>query len=118
MTTEPIDVVAVSLEEAEAQIAEFWVGGVPFAQTLPDIGQLVLRIEPRNGGGPCSIAETGPERSRVTRCESRQRDAPAAAKGLARSAWPACQPEAADDRDRGAACPARAHPIERQRQKR
>jgi hypothetical protein len=50
MTTEPIDVVAVSLEAAEAQIAEFWVGGVLFAQTLPDTGQLVLRIEPRNDG--------------------------------------------------------------------
>ena len=50
MTTEPIDVVAVSLEAAEAQIAEFWIGGVLFAQTLPDTGQLMLRIEPRNDG--------------------------------------------------------------------
>jgi hypothetical protein len=56
MTTEPIDVVTVSLEQAEAQIAEFWVGGVLFAQTLPDIGQLVLRIEPRSDGRPWDVS--------------------------------------------------------------
>lgn len=56
MTTEPIDVITVSLEAAEAQIAEFWVGGVLFGQTLPDIGQLVLRIEPRNDGQPWAVS--------------------------------------------------------------
>jgi hypothetical protein len=56
MTSESIEVVTVSLEEAEAQIAEFWVGGVLFAQTLPDIGQLVLRIEPRNDGRPWEVS--------------------------------------------------------------
>jgi hypothetical protein len=56
MTPGPIDVVVVSLEEAEAQIAEFWVGGVLFAQTLPDEGELVLRIEARNDGRPWDVS--------------------------------------------------------------
>ena len=50
MAGESIDVVAVSLEEAEAQIAELWIGGEMFAHTLPDSGRLVLRIEPRGDG--------------------------------------------------------------------
>jgi hypothetical protein len=50
MTAESIDVVTVSLEEAESQIAEFWVGGELFAHTLPDVGRLMLRIEPRGDG--------------------------------------------------------------------
>jgi hypothetical protein len=50
MTAESIDVVSVSLEEAESQIAEFWVGRELFAHTLPDVGRLMLRIEPRGDG--------------------------------------------------------------------
>jgi hypothetical protein len=50
MSSESIEVVVVSLEEAEAQIAEFWIGGVFFGHTLPGSAELVLRIEPRTGG--------------------------------------------------------------------
>ena len=50
MTRESIEVVTVSLEEAEAQIAEFWVGGELFAHTLADVGRLTLRVEPRGDG--------------------------------------------------------------------
>jgi hypothetical protein len=50
MSSEPIEVVVASLEEAEAQIAEFWVGGVLFGHTLLSAGELVLFIEPRRDG--------------------------------------------------------------------
>jgi hypothetical protein len=50
MASHSIEVLVPSLEQAEAQIAEFWVGGELFAQTLPDAGELVLRIEPRRDG--------------------------------------------------------------------
>jgi hypothetical protein len=50
MPSESIEVLVVSLEEAEAQIAEFWVRGVFFGHTLPGPAELVLRIEPRPDG--------------------------------------------------------------------
>jgi hypothetical protein len=50
MTAGSIDVVSVSLEEVESQIAELWVGRELFAHTLPDVGRLMLRIEPRSDG--------------------------------------------------------------------
>jgi hypothetical protein len=50
MPTEPIDVLVASLEAAEAQIAEFWVGGVLFGHTLLSDGELVLLIESRRDG--------------------------------------------------------------------
>ena len=56
MSSESIEVLVVSLEEAEAQIAEFWVGGVFFGHTLPGSGELVLRIEPRPDGQAWDVA--------------------------------------------------------------
>jgi hypothetical protein len=56
MPSESIEVLVVSLEEAEAQIAEFWVGGVFFGHTLPGPGELVLRIEPRPDGQAWEVA--------------------------------------------------------------
>jgi hypothetical protein len=50
MPGEPIEVLVASLEEAEAQIAEFWIGGVLFGHTLLGSGQLLLRIDPRSDG--------------------------------------------------------------------
>jgi hypothetical protein len=50
MSSEPIDVLVVSVEEAEAQIAEFWIGGMLFGHTVLRAGELVLYIEPRRDG--------------------------------------------------------------------
>jgi hypothetical protein len=50
MPAEQIEVVVASLEEAEAQIAEFWVGGVLFGHTLLSEGELELFVEPRPDG--------------------------------------------------------------------
>jgi hypothetical protein len=50
MSSPPIEVLIVSREEAEAQIAEFWVGAALFGHTLPGAGELVLRIEPKRDG--------------------------------------------------------------------
>jgi hypothetical protein len=50
MPTERIEVVVASLEEAEAQIAEFWVGGVLFGHTVLNESELELFIEPRPDG--------------------------------------------------------------------
>jgi hypothetical protein len=56
MPSQPIDVLVPSLEEAEAQIAEFWVGGVFLGHTLPDTAELLLRIEPRPDGQPWELS--------------------------------------------------------------
>ena len=46
-----IDVLVVSLEEAEAQIAEFWADGQLLGHTLTrEAGELVLVIEPPRDG--------------------------------------------------------------------
>jgi hypothetical protein len=46
-----IEVLVVSPEEAEAQIAEFWADGQMLGHTLPrEPGELVLVIEPRRDG--------------------------------------------------------------------
>jgi hypothetical protein len=51
-----IDVLVVSLEEAEAQMAEFWVDGRPLGHTLPQAGgELVLIIEQRRDGRPWEL---------------------------------------------------------------
>jgi hypothetical protein len=50
MSSEPIEVIVASLEEAEAGIAEFWIDGTQFGHTLLLDGELVLRIEPRSDG--------------------------------------------------------------------
>jgi hypothetical protein len=50
MPGEPIEVVVASFEEAEAGIAELWIGGTQFGHTLLLGGELVLRIEPRGDG--------------------------------------------------------------------
>ena len=51
-----IDVLVVSLEEAEAQIAEFWADGQLLGHTLSrEAGQLVLVIEPRRDGQPWEL---------------------------------------------------------------
>jgi hypothetical protein len=50
MSSEPIEVLVASLEEAEAGIAELWIGGTQFGHTLLREGELVLRIEPRSDG--------------------------------------------------------------------
>jgi hypothetical protein len=51
-----IDVLVVSLEEAEAQIAEFWADGQLLGHTLPrEGGELVLVIEPRRDGRPWEL---------------------------------------------------------------
>jgi tRNA-dihydrouridine synthase len=50
MTSQSIEVLVASLEEAEAQIAEFWVDGVFFGQTLQGAAELAMRIEPRADG--------------------------------------------------------------------
>jgi hypothetical protein len=50
MPPQPIEVLVASPEEAEAQIAEFWVGGALFGHTLLSAGELVLYIEPRRDG--------------------------------------------------------------------
>src|SRR3954469_14521584 len=55
MPSESIEVLVVSPEEAEAQIAEFWVGGVFFGHTLPGAAELVVRIEPRPDGRPWDV---------------------------------------------------------------
>jgi hypothetical protein len=50
MSNQQIEVLVASLEEAEAQIAEFWIGGTQFGHTLLSEGQLLLYIEPRPDG--------------------------------------------------------------------
>jgi hypothetical protein len=51
-----IDVLVVSLEEAEAQIAELWADGQPLGHTLPrEGGDLALIIEPRRDGRPWEL---------------------------------------------------------------
>jgi hypothetical protein len=50
MSSEPIEVLVASLEEAEAGIAEFWIDRTQFGHTLLREGELVLRIEPRSDG--------------------------------------------------------------------
>jgi hypothetical protein len=45
-----LHVSVVSPEEAEAGVAEFWVGNHFFGSTRLDEGELVLRIEPRGDG--------------------------------------------------------------------
>ena len=51
-----IDVLIVSLEEAEAQIAEFWADGQLLGHTLPqEGGELVLVIEQRRDGRPWEL---------------------------------------------------------------
>jgi hypothetical protein len=56
MSSESIDVLVVSPEEAEAQIAEFWIGGMLFGHTLLSAGELVLYIEPRRDGQAWQVA--------------------------------------------------------------
>jgi hypothetical protein len=55
MSSQPIEVLVASLEEAEAQIAEFWIGGTQFGHTLLSEGQLLLYIEPRPDGEPWEV---------------------------------------------------------------
>jgi hypothetical protein len=50
MPSQSIEVIVAGLEEAEDQIAEFWIGGEPFGHTFLRAGELVLRIEPRSDG--------------------------------------------------------------------
>jgi len=45
---ERFQVLVVSLEEAEAEVAELWLDGTRFGHTLLRDGRVVLRIEPRN----------------------------------------------------------------------
>lgn len=47
---EPFEVVLMSMEAAEAEVAELWLGGVQFGHTLLQDGGVVLRIEPRADG--------------------------------------------------------------------
>ena len=51
-----VEVFVVSPEEADHSVAEFWVGGEQFAQTLLRDGQVVLNIIPRRDRRPWSIA--------------------------------------------------------------
>jgi len=51
-----IDVLVVSLEQAEAQIAEFWADGQLLGHTLPqEGGELVLLIQKRRDGRPWEL---------------------------------------------------------------
>jgi hypothetical protein len=63
MPGEPIEVLVTSIEEAEDQIAEFWIGDVQFGHTFLRAGQLVLRIEPRSDGRPWDVDFAGLRRS-------------------------------------------------------
>lgn len=47
---ERLEVLVVSPEEAEAEVAELWLGGLPFGHTELREGRVVLRIEPRRDG--------------------------------------------------------------------
>ena len=51
----PIDVIAVSPEEASNGITEFWYGSELMAFTIFDDGELQLRIQPRADGLPWQI---------------------------------------------------------------
>ena len=46
-----LHVSVVSPSEAEEGVAEFWIGDQLFGFTHLEDGELVLRIEPRSGGG-------------------------------------------------------------------
>lgn len=50
-----IEVRVVSLEEADHDTAEFWLGGQLFGFTRLEEGELVLMIEPRDHGRPVSL---------------------------------------------------------------
>jgi hypothetical protein len=50
-----IHVSIVSPEEAEYGTAEFWSGGRLIGFTLLEDGDLMLRIEPGQGGGPVVV---------------------------------------------------------------
>lgn len=50
-----IEVRVVSLEEADHDTAEFWLGGQLFGFTRLEEGELVLMIEPGDDGRPVSV---------------------------------------------------------------
>jgi hypothetical protein len=50
-----IEVRVISPEEADHGTAEFWLDGALFGATLLQEGELVLRIEPNDDGGPVSV---------------------------------------------------------------
>ena len=50
-----IEVRVVGLEQADRGTAEFWLGGRLFGFTRLEEGELVLTIEPSEGGGAVSI---------------------------------------------------------------
>jgi hypothetical protein len=58
MSEEPIEVLVMSMEAAEDQVAELWVGGVQLGETLMRDGTVVLRIEPRSDGRPWEVGAT------------------------------------------------------------
>ncbi|HYB29307.1 MAG TPA: hypothetical protein VEF89_22035 [Solirubrobacteraceae bacterium] len=50
-----IEVRVISLEEADHETAEFWLGGQLFGFTQLDEGELVLTIKPRDDGHAVSV---------------------------------------------------------------
>ncbi len=48
VAAERFQVLVVSLEEAEAEVAELWLDGTRFGHTLQRDGRVVLRIDPRD----------------------------------------------------------------------
>jgi hypothetical protein len=50
-----IDVRVVSLEEADHETAEFWLGSRLFGLTRLEEGELVLAIEPSDDGSAVSV---------------------------------------------------------------
>jgi hypothetical protein len=50
-----IEVFTASAEEADHGVVELWAAGEQLGYTLFDDGDLMLRIEPRPGGGPVVV---------------------------------------------------------------
>ena len=50
MSNEAIEVFVTSLEAAEDQVAELWIDGVQFGQTILQGERVMLHIEPRPDG--------------------------------------------------------------------
>jgi hypothetical protein len=53
--SEAFEVFVTSLEPAEYEVAELWVGGARFGETLLRDGRVVLHIEPRADGRPWQV---------------------------------------------------------------